>query len=456
MSATAKQFRRGSYGLVSDRGLNPRRPVNEDSAVALEDVGLFAVADGVGGQNAGEIASRMAMEILRHHFSRRTRGDRMRYLEQVITYLNGVLREMAMSEESLSGMATTLAVLLLEPRHAIICHIGDSRVYRFAAGKLHRETIDHTLVEAEHLGGLSILEYTKKYVLTRALGIGEEVIPDVKKIGLEPNTVFLLCTDGITRHVTDEELQDLLAHEPDPQRVCDRLKELCYERGARDNFTAIVVRVDSVASRLRGAESAPVGEGRKSMGSALGERPVLPAGSDTSEASEDRKLVPSESEQPLTARLGHSRRAYGVVLLLALLSAIVLFLAGMTVERWRAERGGASLWTTDRAHAYLDRAIERFRAGQYAEAERILEEGMRWDPLNGLYHHWLGRTRFALGKPRAAAESFARAVELGGLEADLLFAAAAWYAAGEPERAHDFLQRYVRAVTVGQASEGAP
>lgn len=456
MSAAAKPFKRGSYGLVSDRGLNPRRPVNEDSAVVLEDVGLFAVADGVGGQNAGEIASRMAMEILRHHFSRRTRGDRMRYLEQVIAYLNGALHEMAMSEESLNGMATTLAVLLLEPRHAIIGHVGDSRVYRFAAGKLHRETIDHTLVEAEHLGGLSILEYTKSYVLTRALGIGEEVIPDVKKIGLEPNTVFLLCTDGITRHVTDEELQDLLAHEPDPQRVCDRLKELCYERGARDNFTAIVVRVDSVASRPGGSESGSVREGRESKRSVSEERPVLSAGSEASETSGDRRPLSSESERPLTARLRHLGRTYGVVLLMALLSAIVLFLAGMTVERWRAEKGGASLWTTDRAHAYLDRAIERFRAGQYAEAERILEEGLRWDSHNGLYHHWLGRTRLALGKPRAAAESFARAGELGGLEENLLFAAAAWHAAGEPERARDFLQRYIRAVTVGQASEGNP
>jgi len=426
--------------------------VNEDSYVVLEDVGLFAVADGVGGQNAGEIASRTAMEILRHHFSRKTRGDRMRYLEQVIAYMNGVLREMAMGEESLSGMATTLAVLLLEPRHAIICHVGDSRVYRFAAGQLSRETIDHTLVEAEHVGGLSILEYTKKYVLTRAVGIGDEVIPDVKKIGLEPNTVFLVCTDGITRHVTDDELRDLLAREPDPQRVCDQLKALCYERGARDNFTALVVRVDVVSSRASRSEGGPAWAGREVAGAS----PGASAGSESRAEPDAQGASASGPDRSLRERLRHIGRAYGAALLIALLSAVVLFVAGMTAERWRAQREGPPLLATERAHAHLDRAIREFRAGRYAEAERALEEGMRWDSSAGLYHHWLGRTRFALGKHRAAAESFARAAELGGSEEDLLLAAAAWYAAGEPERARDFLHRYVRAATVGRTSAGDP
>jgi len=456
VSATAKQFNRGRYGLVSDRGLNPRRPVNEDSYVVLEDAGVFAVADGVGGQNAGEIASQMAMEILRHHFSRRTRGDRVRYLEQVIAYLNGALREMAMSEESLSGMATTLAVLLLEPRHAILCHIGDSRIYRFVAGKLHRETIDHTLVEAEHLGGLSILEYTKRYVLTRALGIDEEVIPDVKKIGLEPGTVFLLCTDGITRHVTDEELQDLLVHEPDPQRVCDQLREWCYERGARDNFTAIVVRVDSVPSRPGKGAIGNRGKEREHMGKSSAASPMPSVGSQPQDALEERTVPLPESAQSLVARFRHFGRTYGVAILMALLGALVIFIAGMTVERWRVERTAPPPLMSERAHAYLDRAIERFRVGHYAEAERILEEGMRLESPDSLTHHWLGRVRFALGKYRAAAESFARAVELGGWEEDLLFAAAAWHAAGELERAREFLQRYARSVAGSRESAGNP
>jgi len=441
VSAAAGRFRWGSYGVISDRGLNPRRPVNEDSYVILEDAGLFAVADGVGGQNAGEIASRTAMEILRQHFSRKTRGDRVRYLEQVIAYLNGSLREMAMSEEPLSGMATTLAVLMLDSRHAIICHVGDSRVYRLAAGRLVRETIDHTLVESEHLGGVSILEYTKKYVLTRALGIGEDVIPDVKKIGLEPNTVFLLCTDGITRHVTDEELQDLLAREPDPQRVCDRLKELCYERGARDNFTAIVVRVESVPSRP--ARSRVSEERRESEHGELRSE-ALPASGGSA----------ASSPLPFLAqRLQRFGRVYGLAILMTVLSAVVLFVAGMIVERWRAESESSLLSVTEHAHAHLDRAIRSFRAGRYAEAKQLLDEGVRGDPSNGLYQHWLGKTHLALGKYREAAESFARAAELQGSKENWLFAAAAWYAAGEPMRARKCLQRYVRTVPAGEAVE---
>jgi protein phosphatase len=439
--ATVGRFRWGHYGVISDRGLNPRRPVNEDSYVVLEDAGLFAVADGVGGQNAGEIASRTAMEILRQHFSRKTRGDRVRYLEQVIAYVNGSLREMAMSEEPLSGMATTLAVLMLSSRHAIICHVGDSRVYRFTAGKLVRETIDHTLVESEHLGGVSILEYTKKYVLTRALGIREDVIPDVKKIGLDPNTVFLLCTDGITRHVTDEELQDLLAREPEPQRVCDRLKELCYERGARDNFTAIVVRVESVPSRpvrVRMSEERGESERRDSRSDALPapllESEALPASGG---------LSASSSVRFLAQRVRRFGRIYGLAILMAMLSAVVLFVAGMVVERWRAEGESSLLSVTEHAHAHLDRAIRSFRAGRYAEAERLLSEGARGDPSNSLYQHWLGKTRLALGRYREAAESFARAAELQGSKENWLFAAAAWYAAGEPVRARECLQQYV-------------
>ncbi|GBC76787.1 Serine/threonine phosphatase stp [bacterium HR08] len=432
MSTETKRFAWGSYGFVSDRGLNPRRPVNEDSFLIVEEAGLFAVADGVGGQNAGEVASRMAMEVLREHFSRKVRGDRVRYLEQVIAYLNGSLREMAMSEEPLSGMATTLALLLLEPRHAIICHIGDSRVYRFASGKLYRETIDHTLVEAEHLGGVSILEYTKKYVLTRALGIGEEVIPDVKKIGLEPNTTFLLCTDGITRHVTDEELQDLLARESDPQRACDRLKEWCYERGARDNFTAIIVRVDAVRARS---------ERSRGGGERLAARPEARS---ISPNDREARALERPSSRAFVGRFRHLGRAYGAAILVALLGAVMLFLAGMVVERWRAEDQIPSISMAERAHAHLDRAIRSFRAGQYAEAERLLEEGGRLDPSNSLYPHWLGRVRFALGRYREAAESFQRAAELRGSEENWLFAAAAWEAAGDLTRARESMRQYIR------------
>lgn len=446
MSAETRRFAWGSYGFVSDRGLNPRRPVNEDSFLIVEEAGLFAVADGVGGQNAGEIASRMAMEVLREHFSRRVRGDRVRYLEQVIAYLNGSLREMAMSEEPLSGMATTLALLLLEPRHAIICHVGDSRVYRFASGKLYRETIDHTLVEAEHLGGVSILEYTKKYVLTRALGIGEEVIPDVKKIGLEPNTTFLLCTDGVTRHVTDEELQDLLARESDPQRACDRLKEWCYERGARDNFTAIVVRVDVVRARSERSRGGGAWRG--------GEHPAShPEARSISPDDREGRALERPSSRALIERFRYLGRVYGAVILMALLGAVVLFLAGMVVERRRAEGQIPALSMAERAHAHLDRAIRSFRAGQYTEAERLLEEGMRLDPSNSLYPHWLGRVRFALGRYREAAESFQRAAELRGSEENWLFAAAAWEAAGEPSRARESMRQYIRMSTaeVGSA-----
>jgi len=345
----AKKFRRGSYGVVCDRGLNPRRPVNEDSFLVIEDACLFAVADGVGGQNAGEVASQTAMEILRHYFSKKVRGDKARYLEQIVAHINSYLYELSIQEEGLSGMATTLALLLLEPRSALLCHVGDSRVYRFTSGRLYRETIDHSLAEYEHHGGLSILEYAKRNIITRAIGVEAEVKPDFKKISLEPNTSFLLCTDGITRHVSDQELEDILEEESDPQIVCDRLKEICYERGARDNLAAIMVRLEHLSHRGRAlmeseqAESGAEGSLLKERTTPLmriqvpllsesGTRTAQPPMSSEGEgeASEARARV---GPQPESAAFRSISVKSLPALTMAVISALAIFVAGLIIGK---------------------------------------------------------------------------------------------------------------------------
>jgi hypothetical protein len=145
-------------------------------------------------------------------------------------------------------MATTIVALHLDGRTATIGHVGDSRLYRLTpAGQLLRETEDHSVVEEEVRAGRMTPEqaanHPSKNVISRALGAENDVEVDLKVIEVEDGTQFLLCTDGITRHVPDYELRQLLIINQDLGSVCEELKRRCYERGAEDNLTAVLVRV---------------------------------------------------------------------------------------------------------------------------------------------------------------------------------------------------------------------
>lgn len=233
---------------VSDRGLSEKRPQNEDSFAELPQYGVFAVADGVGGAQAGDFASQMAMELLTEAVSNRPdTNDAEQLFRIAIEHANRSIHQMATDLPQLSSMATTIVALHLNGNIATVAHVGDSRIYRFTPdGQAYRETHDHSVVEEEvRAGRLSpeeALIHPSRNVISRALGAEVTVDIDIKTIMVEPNTTFLLCSDGITRHVSDEELQQIFATGAQPQLICDHLKELCYSRGAEDNLTAVVVR----------------------------------------------------------------------------------------------------------------------------------------------------------------------------------------------------------------------
>jgi protein phosphatase len=233
---------------ISDRGLSEKRPQNEDSFVELSQHGVFAVADGVGGANAGDFASQMAMELLTEAVSNRSAdSDAEELFRMAIDHANRSIHQMATDLPQLSSMATTIVALHLKGNIATVAHVGDSRIYRFTPdGQIFRETQDHSVVEEEvRAGRLSpeeALVHPSRNVISRAVGADSTVDIDVKTIMVEPNTTFLLCSDGITRHIDDEELRAIFATGADPRLICDHLKELCYSRGAEDNLTAVVVR----------------------------------------------------------------------------------------------------------------------------------------------------------------------------------------------------------------------
>ncbi|MBX3289811.1 MAG: protein phosphatase 2C domain-containing protein [Acidobacteria bacterium] len=277
---------------VSDRGLSDKRPVNEDSYVSLDQANLYAVADGVGGAQAGDVASQMAVEILGEAFAHY--GDTVdpeEIMKVAIERANEAIFQMASELPQLSSMATTIAAIHLSTNIATIAHVGDSRVYRLdPQGHLHRETDDHSMVEEEVRAGRmtpeQALTHPSRNIISRAVGAAETVEVDIKTILIDPGSVFLLCSDGITRHLSDNELEHLLATGMSPEMLCQQMKDLCYERGAEDNLTAVIVK--TVASEY---DDSPRPEPEHFVPDALEEDETIATA---------RTAEPSEAETPET------------------------------------------------------------------------------------------------------------------------------------------------------------
>ena len=234
---------------VSDRGLSEKRPQNEDSFLEMKNLGLFVVADGVGGAQAGDVASQMAVEMLGEAFTNlRANGDAEDMMRIAIERANSAIHQMSSDLPQLSQMATTIVALHIAGNIATIGHVGDSRLYRLdGKGSLYRETQDHSMVEEEVRAGrmtaAQAANHPSRNVISRALGAESTVEVDMKTIMFDGNTKFLLCSDGITRHINDFELRELLIVSASPDEICAKMKEICYSRGAEDNLTAVIVNV---------------------------------------------------------------------------------------------------------------------------------------------------------------------------------------------------------------------
>ncbi len=249
-----------SSAAVTDRGLNPKRPLNEDSFLADSVRGIFAVADGVGGAEAGEVASQTAIEVLDEAFRHKVDGaDIEDLMELAIQRANASIHQMAQEHVKFSMMATTIVGLHIKGNVATIGHVGDSRLYRLTpGGQLLRETDDHSVVEEEVRAGRMTAEqaanHPSKNVISRALGAEDDVEVDMKVVEVDDGTQFLLCTDGITRHIPDHEIRQLLLTVEDLTSACEEMKRRCFERGAEDNLTAVLVSVGTPISPQDRAE----------------------------------------------------------------------------------------------------------------------------------------------------------------------------------------------------------
>jgi PPM family protein phosphatase len=215
------------------------REGNEDSYMVHEP--LFAVADGMGGHQGGEVASKLALDTLKQVAG----GERA--LIQAMQDANRAVFDRAGQDPGLAGMGTTLTAFLVEGDAIRLAHVGDSRAYLLRDGKLQRITKDHTVVERlVEEGRLTPQEaeiHPQRSILTRAIGVEGDVQVDQGTIEVRPGDRLLLCSDGLTGMVGEEEITRILTERSDPQAAADALIEAANEAGGQDNITAVVLDV---------------------------------------------------------------------------------------------------------------------------------------------------------------------------------------------------------------------
>ncbi len=237
------------------------RSNNEDSFTIDSDLGLLVVADGMGGHNSGEVASDLAITVIRD-FARKMLGGeknlvpeegdsqlsvRGRQLEYFLKTANTMIYEKGRAFPKDAGMGTTVVAVLADARSMTVAHVGDSRAYLFRRGSLSQLTEDHSLVADQVRKGLITAEEASKSnlqnILTRALGAEPEVKVDVAEHPLLPGDIVLIATDGLSKMVSDREIAGLLGREGEPQKIVEGLIAMARSAGGTDNVTVVAARV---------------------------------------------------------------------------------------------------------------------------------------------------------------------------------------------------------------------
>ena len=231
------------------------RSGNEDNYLMLSDRGIFIVADGMGGHAAGEVASEMAVRIIARELGS-LRGIRdeeaSERLRNSIRNANDAIFERTLAEHDKRGMGTTATALVLLPRRYIIGQVGDSRAYLMREGQFTQLTKDHSYVQEQVDAGLLTPDQARVHpysnVITRCVGAGLDVAPDIYFGTLHTGDVLLLASDGLTGMLEDEHLLRILSSEGGPEQWVDRLIAEANRRGGLDNITALVIRIDTIES----------------------------------------------------------------------------------------------------------------------------------------------------------------------------------------------------------------
>jgi serine/threonine protein phosphatase PrpC len=249
---------------LTDVGL--KRELNEDSFSTDTKSGLFVVADGMGGHLAGEVASRVAVDLINKSCKKWFESDAPEedlfecpdqslskvgnYIQSSIRLANKVIHEMAAEHTDYNGMGTTVAVLTVMPDLIITANVGDSRIYLVRNGEIERLSKDHSIVAEQVEMGIMTVEEAKqsplRHVLTRNLGSAIHLEAEVFEIEPSSNDRFVLCSDGLTDLVSDDEIQQMVVAEDDPEVLCQNFIDKALTRGAHDNATVVSVYLSDI------------------------------------------------------------------------------------------------------------------------------------------------------------------------------------------------------------------
>lgn len=245
------------------------RAQNEDAIAISPAYGIAILADGMGGYNAGEVASRIAVETARQALEEgierlRTQQnapqspDKLHgLLEDALQRANAVILEAAQNEARYQGMGTTMVVAVLHQDSITIAHVGDSRAYRLRHGELAQITRDHSLLQEQIDAGLIRPEMARfalnKNLVTRAVGVAAEMEVEVHDHRTEAGDIYLLCSDGLSDMLLPEEILDILSsRRASLEAVCEALVQRANDNGAHDNISVILIRVQSAAAESGG------------------------------------------------------------------------------------------------------------------------------------------------------------------------------------------------------------
>ena len=251
-----------SFGSATDMGL--RRSTNEDNLLVREDLGLFVVADGMGGHAAGEVASEVAVEGIGAFveatvtvspdqtwpvpFDARESVDANR-LRAGFHMANQRLAARIASSRELRGMATTAVALLVDGDAGTLAHVGDSRAYRLRRGEFDRLTRDHSWVEEQIQAGTLTEAAARRHpwrnVVTRALAGSADLDVEIQALRLEPRDRVLLCTDGVFSVLADERIGEIVERDAGLDELCGALIDGANDGGGPDNATAVVIEFDA-------------------------------------------------------------------------------------------------------------------------------------------------------------------------------------------------------------------
>lgn len=239
-----KAFARSDIGKV--------REMNQDNfyiADQNDSVKLFIVADGMGGYKGGEIASKLAIDSSRNYIlnnfeeAKKDKEKIIELLRSAIEYANMVIYEKSKEIEELNSMGTTIDICLIHSGRAYIGHVGDSRVYRLRKEIFRKLTTDHSYVEQLLKQGNITKEeaynHPKKNMLTKALGCTAFVEPDILVRGFQKNDILLMCTDGLTNMIKENQICQIIKE--DPEKATENLVNKAIEFGGLDNITAVII-----------------------------------------------------------------------------------------------------------------------------------------------------------------------------------------------------------------------